>query len=670
MRLFLHIPLMILPGKETLLMSQRKDTLWRRFVTIAQPYFFPNIHGGEWAMLLLLIMLLIFLLGVLVVIVAAITLTGNYYAPSLTAKIAPGLLSIITEIFHPKAGLVVVGILTVPAACFALFGSRLWTRRRAWSLLTIVLLLSFSVTGINVAFSYIGNYFTNALVKKNQEMAYLFVAVYFCGFLVGIPIVAFYNYVQNYLGMRWREWMTGEFLHNYFRNRNYYEIETNAQIDNPDQRIMEDIRSFTRTSLAFLLIILGSLMDLASFSGILWSKSVLLVGVVLGYSIIGTLLTVLMGRRLVRLNFNQLRYEADFRYSLVHVRDNAESIAFYQGEKPEIVRIDHRFRSVLGNFNLLIGWLRNLSFITTAYSYLPVVLPFLVLFPLYFSSKIEYGDMVQANFAFTQIYAALSLIVSQIEQITNFAAGVERLSTFSAAIEQENIPVGGIGSEDSDRFDLEEVTVLTPNQNRSLINNLSLHLQPQDDLVIVGQSGVGKSSLLRAIAGLWRQGKGIVRRPSLAETFFLPQRPYMLLGSLRDQLLYPQLGRKISEDELRAVLKMVNLEDLPERVGGLAVELDWADVLSLGEQQRLAFARLIINHPRFAVLDEATSALDTDNEAKLYNKLSELNIHYISVGHRSSILKYHNKVLELKGQGKWRLLPLSEYQIATSVVLQ
>lgn len=203
-------------------------------------------------------------------------------------------------------------------------------------------------------------------------MAYLFVAVYFGGFLVGIPIVALYGYVQNYLGMRWRAWMTGKFLAAYFKRRSYYEIEARGQIDNPDQRIMEDIRSFTRTSLTFLLVILGSLMDLVSFIGILWSKSIPLVGVVLGYSLVGTAITDLVGRRLVRLNFNQLRYEADFRYSLVRVRDNAESIAFYQGERPELARISDRFRGVLRNFNLLIGWQRNLSFFTTAYSYLPV----------------------------------------------------------------------------------------------------------------------------------------------------------------------------------------------------------------------------------------------------------------------------------------------------------
>jgi putative ATP-binding cassette transporter len=648
-------------------MSDQKRSLWSQFVTIAQPYFFPTVRGGNWAMLLLLFMLLIFIFGLLFMVVACITMAGNLLAPAITAKIASGLLTLIQHVFHSDALFIIACILFIPSICFLIFGNQLRMYRQAWTLLAIVLLLSFSVTGINVAFSYIGNYFTNALVKKNQDMAYLFVTVYFCGFLAGIPIVAFYHYVQNYMGLRWREWMTGRFLNNYFKNRNYYEIETNSLIDNPDQRIMEDIRSFTRTSLAFLLIIFGSLIDLVSFTGILWSKSTLLVIVVLGYSLIGTLLTVLIGRRLVALNFNQLRYEADFRYSLVHVRDNAESIAFYQGEKPEVAHIGERFRSVLGNFNLLIGWQRNLSFFTTAYSYLPVVLPFLVLFPLYFKGKIQYGDMVQANFAFTQVYAALSLIVSQIEQITNFAAGIKRLSTFADAISPEQALVPGIKSDEADQFAMNDLTLMTPNKRRTLINDLTFMLDKRDNLVVVGQSGVGKSSLLRAIAGLWTQGRGVVKRPSLSDIFFLPQKPYMLLGSLRDQLRYPRLDLEISEEDLRRVLREVRLDDLPERVGGFDVELDWADVLSLGEQQRLAFARLLINRPRFAVLDEATSALDMDNEANLYRKLKELGIHYISVGHRSSILKYHNCVLELKGQDKWQLVPVLEYQAATGL---
>lgn len=647
-------------------MPSGKRSLASRFIEIAQPYFYPNVPGGRWATLLLMLMLLVFLFGVLATAATALALAIARLAPAVSEEVAAGLLAVIADALQSGAWMVVLGMLVVPAVVFALFRRRLQGRRRAWTLLAIVLLLSLSVTAINVAFSYIGNYFTNALVKKNQDLAYLFVAVYFGGFLLGIPIVAFYSYVQNYLGMRWREWLTGEFLTAWFRDRNYYDIEAQGRIDNPDQRIMEDIRSFTRTSLTFLLVILGSLMDLVSFVGILWSKSVLLVGVVLGYSLVGTALTVLIGRRLVRLNFNQLRYEADFRYGLVHVRDSAESIAFYQGEGPERARIFDRFRSVLRNFNLLIGWQRNLSFFTTAYSYLPVVLPYLVLFPQYFGGRIEYGDMVQANFAFTQVYAALSLIVSQIEQITNFAAGVERLSTFSDAMGPAKIATAGIRTREADRFALDHMTLLTPDRSRTLVSDVTLELDRGSNLVIVGQSGVGKSSVLRAIAGLWTQGTGAVERPPLGRIFFLPQKPYMLLGTLRDQLLYPRLGRDVPEEDLRRALAAMGLQDLPERVGGLDVELDWADVLSLGEQQRLAFARLLINRPAYAVLDEATSALDPANEANLYRRLQELGIRYISVGHRRSILDYHDRVLELQGHERWRWLPVEQYRAAAA----
>lgn len=640
--------------------------LWQKFVHIAQPYFYPMVRGGGWITLLLIVMLLVLVFALLVLCVAAVTLVGHRLNPTLTEEVAPGLSLMLHNLLYSPSVLLVITSLVLPIGCFLALGRHVRTRWRQWVLLATVLLLSVAVTGINVGFSYIGNFFTNALVQKNQALAYLFVGVYGAGFLLGIPIVALYGYVQSYLGLHWRDWLTRDFLGNYFRGRTYYDIEMQAEIDNPDQRLSEDIRNFTRVTLAFLLIILGSLMDLVSFAGILWAKSQLLVWVVLAYSVLGTLLTVWMGRRLVRLNYDQLRYEADFRYALVHVRDNAESIAFYRGEAQEGQRISSRFLHVLRNYNLLIGWQRNLSFLTTAYRYLPVVLPYLVLFPQYFSGEIQFGDMTQANFAFMQVYGALALIVSQIEQITNFAAGVDRLAAFTDIVPSATEPPERIQSEDAPQLALENVTLLTPNAQRTLVEHLSVHLPARARLIIVGPSGVGKSSLLRAIAGLWQRGTGTIRRPALDAMLFLPQRPYMVLGSLRAQLLYPAMPHAMSEAALQQVLEQVNLADLPDRVGGLDVELDWADVLSLGEQQRLAFARLLLTKPQYAVLDEATSALDVPNEERLYRLLQAAEITYVSVGHRPSMLQYHQYVLDLTGAGHWRLLPVETYMLEAS----
>jgi putative ATP-binding cassette transporter len=640
--------------------------LWKKFVHIAQPYFYPLVRGGGWITLLLMGLLLVWVFALLFLCVAALTLAGHHFNPTLTDTIAPGLSGMLHSLWDSPGGLFVIAGLVLPIGGFLAFSRHVRSRWQPWVLLALVLFLSIAVTGINVGFSYIGNYFTNALVDKDQSRAYLFVGVYFAGFLLGIPIVALYGYMQSYLGLRWREWLTDNFLSKYFQGRTYYEIESTAQIDNPDQRISEDIRNFTRVTLTFLLILLGSVMDVLSFSGILWAKSRLLVGVVLAYSLIGTLLTILMGRRLVRLNYDQLRYEADFRYALVHVRDHAESIAFYRGEVQEVQRIQSRFWQVLRNYNLLIGWQRNLSFLTTAYRYLPVVLPYLVLFPQYFSGKIQFGDMTQANFAFAQVYGALSLIVSQIEQITNFAAGVDRLAAFTESITAETEASTQIRYEEAPQVALEDVTVLTPTAQRTLVEHLSVQLPPKACLIIVGPSGVGKSSLLRAIAGLWQQGTGIIRRPALDTMLFLPQRPYMILGSLRAQLLYPATHHAVSEATLRHVLEQVHLDELPERVGGWDVELDWADVLSLGEQQLLACARLLLTHPQYVILDEATSALDVKNEEHLYRLLQAAEITYISVGHRPSVLQYHQYVLELAGEGRWRLLPVETYRLETS----
>jgi putative ATP-binding cassette transporter len=255
--------------------------------------------------------------------------------------------------------------------------------------------------------------------------------------------------------------------------------------------------------------------------------------------------------------------------------------------------------------------------------------------------------------------------VSQFQDISAFVAEINRLGTFAeelkAPIQARQPEATFIDTAVDSRLALEHVTLLTPNYQRVLARDLSVTVEPGSELLILGPSGSGKSSLMRAIAGLWNAGTGLIIRPKLEEMLFLPQRPYMILGSLRSQLLYPNTSSEIPQEKLYSVLQQVNLADLPERVGGLDVELDWANILSLGEQQRLAFARLLLTRPRYAILDEATSALDLKNEERLYQQMQATSTVFISVGHRNSLLQYHQQILELNGDSSWRLALAQDY---------
>lgn len=549
-----------------------------------------------------------------------------------------------------------------------------WFSEKKWQargLLGLLLLLALSVNAINVAISFIFRNIDTSLATYPQTQDastfWRFIGFYTGLLVIGTPIVVMYSYLQDKLGLQWREWLTNHFLDKYFQNRAYYQINFNQKIDNPDQRIAEDIRSFTRTSLSFTLLILTSVITLASFTGVLLSISVSLSVALVLYAILGTVVTAWIGQRLIGINFNQLKREADFRYGLVHVRDNAESIAFYQGETEEILQLKQRFIRAIRNFELLINWQRNLGFFTTSYNYFVSALPYLVIAPIYFAGETDFGTFTQAAIAFSQIFRALSVVVSQFENLTAFAAGIERMGDLAEALEnldQQQPGMRTIDLTEADQIELRNVTLLTPNYERTLVRNLPFSLQSGEGLVIVGNSGSGKSSLLRAIAGLWNAGTGQILRPPLSEIMFLPQRPYMVLGSLRSQLLYPKPdNHDISESKMRHVLEEVNLAELPERVGGFEVELDWANVLSLGEQQRLAFARLLLSLPNYVILDEATSALDLANEKNLYQQLKAKGATLISVGHRPSLLQYHEYVLELDGSSNWRWLPMDEYTV-------
>lgn len=536
---------------------------------------------------------------------------------------------------------------------------------KAWALLLLVVGMLLGQAYFAVLINEQTGEFTSALAARQAERFWTSIRFTLGLLVVMVPLYAFYYFVRDTLGIHWRRWLTHRFLASYFAQRHYYELNADPAIDNPDQRIAEDINTFTQRSLYYLLIFAGAAIQLVAFSAVLWSISRDLVYFLVVYAIFGTFVTLtIFGKPLMALNFAQLKREADFRFGMVRIRENAEPIAFYRGEAQEAQQARQRFAAAFENYLRLIRKQLHLNLFQYAYTSLTIILPSAIVASAVLAGELEVGKAVQAGGAFAIVLSAVSVIVENFEGLSRFAAGIERLNTFSRVLA---LPPGArlhgqglIETAEGATLALDHLTLLTPGGERIIVSDLSLAIEPGQGLMITGASGAGKSSLLRALAGLWYRGSGRIVQPPEREIMYLPQQPYMILGSLRSQLLYPHPGQEVADVELMRLLERARLPDLAERFGGLDAERDWEKVLSIGEQQRLAFARALLVKPRYVMLDEATSALDPTNEERLYRELVAAGVTPVSVTHHAVLRPFHRQVLELTGEGEWRLRPASE----------
>ncbi len=535
------------------------------------------------------------------------------------------------------------------------FGDDRWKGR---GLLAAIVALSLGQVALSVRINQWNAVFYNALQDKKFDVFLHQLGIFSILAALYIAAAVYQQYFMRMLHIRWRRWMTVRYQARWLSNRNYYQLQSvYRNTDNPDQRIADDIDQFAGSSLTLTIGLLSSVVTLVSFVAILWGLSgpftfqlaghaitipAYMVWAALLYAVIGTWITHLIGRKLVVLNVDQQRYEANFRYALIRLRENAEAVAFYGGEAVEERTLAARFRAILDNWWAIMRKQKQLNWFTSGYGQIAIIFPFVVAAPRYFSGAIQLGGLMQTASAFGQVQGALSWFIDSYSGFASWKATSLRLQGFLDAMQQaENTSAAtGITRHEGAQIATDKLALNLPDGSK-LLDVANLTLQTGARLLITGDSGRGKTTLLRALAGLWPSGAGSITLPAGKKLLFIPQRPYLPLLSLREIVTYPDAPENFSDAAIAEALQQVGLATL---VPALDAAGPWAQSLSPGEQQKLAFARILLHKPDILLLDEVTASLDESAEAQLYETLLAAlpDATIISTGHRAGLKRWHS----------------------------